>query len=117
MHQVLELPPITMEVTHWVLQQGWCRDCGRWSHAPIPAEQASGYGPRFSALMGELAGTYGNGRRMVQSVCASVLGVPISLGALQKVLDRVTQAIDPYDAVIARQARQTPVNYIRHYRV
>ena len=62
--------------------------------------------------MGELAGTYGNGRRMVQTFCASVLRVPISLGAIQKVLDRVTQAIDPYYAVIARQARQAPVNYI-----
>src|SRR6266480_1326131 len=28
-HQVLELPPIAMEVTHWVLHQGWCPDCGR----------------------------------------------------------------------------------------
>src|SRR5215813_6365286 len=111
-HQVIELPPITMEVTHWVLQQGWCPACGRWSHAYLPAEHASGYGPRFSALIGELAGTYGNGRRMVQTFCASVLQVPISLGAIQKVLDRVAQAIDPYYAVIARQARQASVNYI-----
>jgi transposase len=111
-HQVLELPPIAMAVTHWVLHQGRCQACGRWSHAPVPAEQVSGYGPRCSALMGELAGTYGNGRRMVQSFCASVLGVPSSLGAIQKVLDRVTQAIDPYYAVIARQARQAPVNSI-----
>lgn len=111
-HQVIELPPLTMEVTHWVLHQGWCLVCGRWSQAPIPAEQGSGYGPRLSALMGELAGTYGNGRRMVQTFCASVLGVPISLGAIQKVLDRVTQAIDPYYTVMARQARQALVNYI-----
>src|SRR2546430_5306031 len=62
--------------------------------------------------MGELAGTYGNGRRIVQTFCASVLQVPISLGAIQKVLDRVTRAIDPYYAVIARQARQAAVNYI-----
>src|SRR5262249_34099975 len=27
-HQVLELPPIAMEVTHWVLHQGWCGNCG-----------------------------------------------------------------------------------------
>src|SRR5215471_12573933 len=111
-HQVLELPPIAMEVTHWVLHQGWCPDCGRWSKAQVPAEHATGYGPHFSALMGELAGTYGNGRRMVQSFCASMLGVPISLGAIQKVLDRVTQAIDPYYMVIAQQARQASVNYI-----
>jgi transposase len=101
-----------MEVTRWVVHQGWCQAWGRWSQAHVPAEQASGYGPRFSALMGELAGTYGNGRRMVQSLCASVLGVPISLGAIQKVLDRVPQAIDPYYEVLARHARQAPVNSI-----
>jgi transposase len=87
-HQVLELPPIAIEATHWVLHQGWCPDCGRWTKAQVPAEHATGYGPRFSALMGEVAGTYGNGRRMVQTFCASVLQVPISLGAIQKVLDR-----------------------------
>jgi transposase len=111
-HQVIELPPIAMEVTHWVLHQGWCQACGRWSQAPIPAAQVSGYGPRFSALMGELAGTYGNGRRMVQTFCASVLRIPISLGAIQKVLDRVTQAIEPHYSAIATQARHALVNYI-----
>ena len=94
-HQVLELPPIAMEVTHWVLHQGCCLACGAWSKAQLPPEHATGYGPRFSALIGELAGTYGNGRRMVQTFCASVLQVPLSLGAIQTVLDRVTQAITP----------------------
>jgi transposase len=111
-HQVLELPPITVDVQHWVLHQGWCPDCGRWSKAQVPAEHATGYGPRLSALMGELAGLYGNGRRMVQTFCASVLQVPISLGAIQKVLDRVAQAIEPHYTVIAQQARQARVNYI-----
>ena len=94
-HQVLELPPIVLDVTHWVLHQGWCPKCGRWNKAPVPTEHTTGYGPRFSALMGEVAGTYGNGRRMVQTFCASVLRVPISLGAIQKVLDRVTQQTPP----------------------
>src|SRR5215471_17502547 len=111
-HQVLELPPIALDVTHWVLHQGWCPECGRWSKAQVPAEHATGYGPRFSALMGELVGTYGNGRRMVQTFCASVLRVPISLGALQKVLDRVAQAIAPHYTAIATQARHAVVNYI-----
>ena len=47
---------------------------------------------------------------MVQTFCSSVLGVPISLGAIQKGLDRVSQAIDPYYTVMATQARQAPVN-------
>jgi transposase len=36
----------------------------------------------------------------------------MSLGAIQKVLDRVTLAIDSHDTLIATQARQAPVNYI-----
>ena len=111
-HQVIELPRIEIEVTHWVLYQGRCLDCGRWHKAPTPSDQVTGYGPRFSALMGELAGTYGNGRRMVQTFCSSVLGVPISLGAIQKVLDRVSQALDPHYTSIATQARRASVNYI-----
>jgi transposase len=34
------------------------------------------------------------------------------LGAIQKVLDRVTLAIEPHDTLIATQARQAPVNSI-----
>ena len=111
-HQVIELPPIAMAVTHWILHQGWCVDCGRWTKAQVPAEHSTGYGPRFSALMGELAGAYGNGRRMVQTFCTSVLQVPISLGAIEKVLRRVTHAIAPHYKAIATQARQARVNYI-----
>src|SRR5262245_17516082 len=111
-HQVLEVPSIELEVQHFVLYQGWCTACGTEHKAHVPPEHASGYGPRFSALIGELAGTYGNGRRMVQSFCASVLRVPISLGAIQKVLDRVTQAIEPYYTAIATQARHALVTYI-----
>src|SRR6201982_151817 len=111
-HQVLELPPIAMDVTHWVLHQGWCPECGRWNTAQVPTEHAAGYGPRFSALMGELAGAYGNGRRIVQTFCVSVLQVPISLGATQKALHRVPQAVEPYYVAIATQARQSSVNYI-----
>ena len=39
-----------------------------------------GTGPRLSALMSELAGAYGNGRRLVQTFCASVLQIPIEPG-------------------------------------
>ena len=110
--QGLELPPIAMEVTHWVLHQGWWPDGGRWSKAQGPAEHATGYGPRLRALMGAVAGAYGNGRRIVQTWCALVLHVPISLGASQQVLDRVSQAIEPHSLAMATQTRHAPVNYI-----
>lgn len=111
-HHVIALPPITMDVTHWVLHQSWCAVCGTWQQAPVPTAHAPGDGPRCSALLGEVAGTSGNGRRMVQTFCASVLQIPISLGAIQKVLDRGAQAIAPHYSAIATQARQARGNSI-----
>ena len=46
-HQVIELPPVAMEVTHWVLHQGWCPACGRRRQVHMPADHATGYGPRY----------------------------------------------------------------------
>src|SRR5262245_31898412 len=48
----------------------------------------------------------------MQTFCASVLQVPLSLGAIQKRLTRVAQAIAPHYNAFARHARQAPVNYI-----
>jgi transposase len=48
----------------------------------------------------------------VQEFCTSVLGVPISRGAIQRVVDRVSEAIKPQYEAIAGKARSTKVNYI-----
>ena len=111
-HQVIELPPIAMDITHWVLHQADCPNCGRRLKAHLPPEHQSGYGPRLSALIGEMAGIQGTSRSLIQTFCSSVLGFPIGLGAIQKVIDRVTWAIQPHYEAIARMARQAPVGYI-----
>ena len=51
-------------------------------------------------------------RRGVQDLCRSVLGVPISLGAIQRLIDRTSLAIVPHDAAIARLARKARVGYV-----
>jgi transposase len=111
-HQVIELPPIDMAIIHWVLYQADCPRCGHRVKTHLPPEYHTGYGPRLSALIGELAGVQGTSRSLIQTFCASVLGVPLGLGAIQKVIDRVTLALQPYYAAIARIARQAPVGYI-----
>jgi transposase len=111
-HQVIELPSIDMDITHWVLHQADCPNCGRRLKAHLPPEQQSGYGPRLSALIGEMVGIQGTSRSLIQTFCSSVLGFPIGLGAIQKVIDRVTWAIQPHYEAIARMARQAPVGYI-----
>jgi len=111
-HQVIELPKIQMDVTHYILQRGQCRRCGQTVKAILPAEIRSGYGPRFSALMAELSGTEGMSRQAVQRFCHSVLQVPISVGGIQKILDRASEAIKPVYEHIGRIARTCGVNGI-----
>ncbi len=47
-----------------------------------------------------------------QHFCQSVLGLCLSLGAIQKCVDRVSQAIAPYDEKIADRARSATVNHV-----
>jgi transposase len=111
-HQVIELPEIQMAVTHVVLHEARCPWCGRLLKAELPAEYRYGYGPRLTALIGELSGGQRDSRTAVQEFCASVLGVSISRGAIQRAVDRVSDAIKPYYEAIAEKARGVPVNYI-----
>jgi transposase len=111
-HQVIELPPIRMEVSHFLLHHARCVGCGRLLKADVPREHATGYGPRLSALIGDLSGMHGTSRRLLQDFCASVLQIPISLGAIQKIIDRVSCAIVPHYEAIAEVARHATVGYI-----
>ena len=111
-HQHIELPEIELEVNHFVLLKGICTGCGKIGKARVPSEYHSGYGPRMSAVIAELAGSHGDSRSTIQSFCASVLGFSISLGTIQKVLDRASQAIAPHYEAIGSQARQAAVNHV-----
>jgi transposase len=59
-----------------------------------------------------MAGTQADSRSTIQTFCDSVLGLKISLGTIQKILDRVSQAIEPSYKMIATQVRQNAVNHV-----
>lgn len=111
-HQHIELPQVVMEVTHFVLYKGRCRCCGKVNKGYVPHGYQTGFGPRLSALIVELAGMAGNSREMVRTFCSSVLELSISLGAIQKVLDRASAAIKPHYEAIRDKARASRVNHL-----
>ena len=111
-HQLIELPEIEMDVTHFVLHRAKCPCCGKMNKALIPPEYRAGFGPRLSAMIAEMAGTQADSRRMVQTFCASVLGVRISLGGIQKVIDRVTAALEPHYEIVSSAVRRAEVNHV-----
>jgi len=64
-HPVIELPVIRPAVTHWLLHQGRGLACGTLCKAALPSEHASGYGPRLTGFVGEMAGIVGASRSAV----------------------------------------------------
>lgn len=111
-HQIIELPEIELEVTHFVLHKGECPCCGKVNKAVVPKEHRTGFGPRVSGMIAQMAGNMGDSRTLIQDFCSSVLGFHISLGAIQKVIDRTSEAIKPHYETIGKEARQAAVNYI-----
>ena len=111
-HQEIELPEIQMEITHFILHKGHCADCGRTAKAALPSEHRSGYGVRLSSLIANIAGIEGSSRTTIREFCRSVLRFDISLGAIQKVLDRASEAMRPYYQAIGGAARTSAVNGI-----
>lgn len=111
-HQQIELPEIEMDVVHYVLHKCRCSKCGKTLKAQAPAECQTGYGPRLSALIAEMSGAQGNSRETVQGFCKSVLGFSISIGAIQNVIDRSSEAIRPYYEAIGAIAQCARVNHV-----
>jgi transposase len=88
LHQHIELPKIEMQVSHFILQQCQCPNCGKTVKAKLPPEKETGYGPRFTAFIGELSGIKAMSRMDVKQFCESVLGISIAAGTIQKIVDR-----------------------------
>ncbi len=111
-HQHIELPEIVMTVIHFILYQGRCTACGRVNKGYLPGEYTTGFGPRFSALVAEIGGIDGNSREAIQTFCSSVLKVHVSLGAIQKIIDRASAAIEPHYKAIRDKARSQEINHL-----
>jgi transposase len=75
-------------------------------------EHRYGYGPRLTALIGELSGSQRASRSAVQEFCTSMLGIPMSRGTIRRAVDRVSEAIKPHYEAIAGKTRGATVNYI-----
>lgn len=111
-HQAIELPVIRPVVTHWRLHQGQCGACGKLHKASLPPDQTTGFGPRLTAFVGEMSGIVNVSRSAVQDLCASVFSIPLSKGAIQKMINRVSEALVPHYEAIGRVARAAPVNHL-----
>jgi transposase len=111
-HQEVELPEIQLEVRHFHLHQEQCPNCGRIHKAGAPKGHQTGYAPRFCAFLAVICGIQGNSRETAQAFCQEILGFHISIGAIQKVIDRVSESIAPHYECFRDKAWEARVNNI-----
>jgi transposase len=80
-HQVIELPVFRPDVIEYQLHRLSCSGCGCTTCATLPVGvPTGGQGPRLQGTVALLTGAYRLSKRQVESLCADLLGVPLSAG-------------------------------------
>ena len=106
--QVTELPKIEAHITEYQCHKLRCRKCGKTTAAALPEEVKGNFGPELTALIAYQTVTCRMPRRVVLESLEHVLGIPLSLGSVQKVWEEAGEAVaEPYEE-LGRQLPQEP---------
>lgn len=108
-HQVTELPEIRPEIIEYQFPNVVCSDCGKTTRAPLPPELRDHFGPRLTGLIAYLTAVCRVPRRGVEELLETALGVSLSLGSTQKLIEQTSIALKaPYEE-LESQLRHEPV--------
>jgi transposase len=109
-YQVTELPPVQAQIIEYQCHKVACPHCGQASRAGLPAAvQASLFGPRLVGLMAYLTVGLRIPRRGVEQLLEAVLGIEISLGSTQNVVQESSEALAETCQELEQQLPSEPV--------
>jgi transposase len=109
-HQIVDIPPITPEVTEYIQPVYRCKDCGALVYQPLPDTIKRRYfGPGLLAMAGILTGSLNTSKRKALAFINEVFGVPMSLGGLIACEEQLSEALEqPYqEAMEYVQSQET----------
>jgi len=110
--QVVELPPLAVEVIEYQAHGRTCRWCGRLTRATIPAEvRAHSVGPRLTGTLSYFSGCHGVSKRGVEEIAENVFGAPIALGTVANLEQEVSAALEPSHHQALDAVRHAAVKY------
>ena len=109
-HQVHELPVVTPHVTEYRCHRLRCPHCGTTTVAAVPAEGATGYGPRAQAVAALLTGSCRLGKRGTSQLFADLFGLPLSPAMVCKLQHRTAEALEPVAEEALIYTRGQPAN-------
>ncbi|MBL1209369.1 IS66 family transposase [Geminocystis sp. GBBB08] len=93
-HQIVEIPPIKLEIIEHRLHQLECNHCGEKTRAKLPESICeSGYGATVVALVALMSGVYRHSHRMIVSAMDDFLGVKMALGTVNRLRKEASIAL------------------------
>jgi transposase len=93
-HQIVEIPPIKLDILEHRLHQLECNHCGAKTRAKLPENiPESGYGVTVVALVSLMSGVYRHSHRMVVSAMSDFFGVKMSLGTVNRLRKEASVAL------------------------
>jgi len=108
-HQVTELPPMRAEITEYQCHKVACPHCGQGTRAELPAEVQAPFGPRLAGLVAYLTVGLRIPRRGVEQLLETALGIKISLGSTQKLVEQTSEALAATCQELEQQLPKEPV--------
>ena len=109
-YQVTELPPMRAHITGYQCHKVACPNCRQATRAELPiAVRASLFGPRLAGLAAYLTVGLRMPRRGVEQLLATALGIDISLGSTQKLVEESSEALAGTCQELERQLPREPV--------
>jgi len=109
-HQLVDIPPITPEVTEYLQPVYRCRDCGELVYQSLPQEiKRRHFGPGLLAMVGILTGSLNTSKRKALALINEVFQVPMSLGGLVACEEQLTEVLEqPHQEVMEHiQSQET----------
>jgi transposase len=113
--QVVDVPPLALEVTEHLAQRKRCPGCGRITTAPFPEEASArgvSYGPRIEALSVYLMGYQLLPYERASELLGDLFGEPApGVGTLHSALRRSFEELERTEEEIEERLRQARVGH------
>jgi transposase len=108
-HQVTDLPTPLLRTTEFQFMACRCPKCGLLNEA-VDSEGVtrSAFGPNIHAQVGILTGRFRMSRRDVRAALATLYDLELSTGAVQSMVDRVSEAVAATVEQVASEVHNAP---------
>ena len=97
-HQVVDVPPVSAQVTEYQCYGGACGDCGAWNLPDMPMEvEGLAVGSRLQAIASVLSGRFRLSRREVEKALVELFGpkATLALGTISNLETETCAALEP----------------------